>query len=115
MIAFREVVDPIEQTRDWLNALHWLQSEPIFDTSRIGVWGSSYSGGHALYAAAHDRRVKAVFSQVGSMDSRFVIANKEQAAETLDEATRRARGELAYPAPKPSPSARCGEPRFATR
>ncbi len=99
VIAIREVVDPLEQGRDWLNALHWLQAEPMCDTDRIGVWGSSYSGGHVLYAAAHDRRVKAVYSQVGGMDSRFVVATPEQADRTLDEATRRARGELAYPEP----------------
>ena len=99
VIAIREVIDPVEQGRDWLNALHWLQSEPMCDTSRIGVWGSSYSGGHVLFAAAHDERVKAVFSQVGGMDSRFVVADSEQTTRTLDEATRRARGELAYPDP----------------
>ncbi len=99
VIAIREVVDPVEQTRDWLNAMHWLQAEPMCDTSRIGIWGSSYSGGHVLYVAAHDKRVKAVFSQVGGMDSRFVVANGNQAARTLGEATRRARGELPYPEP----------------
>ena len=30
----------------------------------IGVWGSSYSGGHVLVVAAIDRRVKCVVSQV---------------------------------------------------
>jgi dienelactone hydrolase len=99
VIAIREVVDPVEQGRDWLNALHWLQSEPMCDTQRIGVWGSSYSGGHVLYAAARDHRVKAVFSQVGGMDSRFVVANKEARARTLKEATQRARGQLPYPEP----------------
>jgi len=99
VIAIREVVDPVEQGRDWLNALHWLQAEPMCDTQRIGVWGSSYSGGHVLYAAAHDHRVKAVFSQVGGMDSRFVVASDEARARTLKEATQRARGQLPYPAP----------------
>lgn len=99
VIAIREVVDPVEQGRDWLNALHWLQSEPLCDTQRIGVWGSSYSGGHVLYAAAHDRRVKAVFSQVGGMDSRFVVASDDARARTLKEATQRARGQLPYPEP----------------
>lgn len=99
VIAIREVVDPVEQGRDWLNALHWLQSEPMCDTQRIGVWGSSYSGGHVLYAAAHDRRVKAVFSQVGGMDSRFVVASDDARARTLKEATQRARGQLPYPEP----------------
>ena len=56
VIAIREVIDPVEQTRDWLNAMHWLQSEAMCDTDRIGIWGSSYSGGHVLYVAAHDRR-----------------------------------------------------------
>ena len=32
--------------------------------TRIGVWGSSYSGGHVLVVAALDRRVKCVVSQV---------------------------------------------------
>ncbi len=99
VIAIREVVDPVEQTRDWLNAMHWLQSEPMCDTSRIGIWGSSYSGGHVLYVAAHDKRVKAVFSQVGGMDSRFVVANQERTEQTLEEATRRSRGDLPYPEP----------------
>ncbi len=99
VIAVREVVDPVEQSRDWLNALHWLQAEPMCDTDRVGVWGSSYSGGHVLYAAAHDKRVKAVFSQVGGMDSRFVLRGEDQTNRTMDEATRRARGELPYPEP----------------
>lgn len=99
VIAIREVVDPVEQGRDWLNALHWLQAEPMCDTQRIGVWGSSYSGGHVLYAAAHDQRVKAVFSQVGGMDSRFVAASDEARSRTLTEATQRARGQRPYPEP----------------
>src|SRR6266700_6326770 len=37
---------------------------PAVDPERIGVWGSSYSGGHVLVVAAIDRRVKAVVSQV---------------------------------------------------
>lgn len=99
VIEIREVVDPVEQTRDWLNALHWLHGEPRCDTNRIGLWGSSYSGGHVLWVAAHDKRVKAIFSQVGGMDSRFVVATPEAEKQTLTDATRRARGEIAYPAP----------------
>jgi fermentation-respiration switch protein FrsA (DUF1100 family) len=34
------------------------------DPARIGIWGSSFSGGHALVLAATDRRVKCVVSQV---------------------------------------------------
>ena len=99
VIEIREVVDPVEQTRDWLNALHWVHGESRCDASRIGLWGSSYSGGHVLWVAAHDKRVKAIFSQVGGMDSRFVVATPQAEQRTLSDATRRARGMLPYPKP----------------
>ena len=99
VIEIREVVDPVDMARDWLNALHWLQAEPRCDTTRIGLWGSSYSGGHVLWAAAHDKRVKALFSQVGGMDSRFVVATPEEEQKTLQQATQRARGDIGYPSP----------------
>ena len=35
------------------------------DPARIGIWGSSNSGGHVVLVGAQDRRVKAVISQVG--------------------------------------------------
>ncbi len=46
--------------RGWLYA----RTLPEVDRERIGVWGSSLSGGHALVVGAIDRRVKCVVSQV---------------------------------------------------
>jgi hypothetical protein len=34
------------------------------DPNRIGVWGTSYAGGHVLVLGATDRRIRAVVSQV---------------------------------------------------
>lgn len=34
------------------------------DTDRIGLLGTSYSGGHVIYVAAQDDRVAAIYSQV---------------------------------------------------
>src|SRR5262249_8827412 len=42
----REVVDPLDQTTDLLNVIHWVHGEKQCDAKRIGLWGSSYSGGH---------------------------------------------------------------------
>lgn len=95
----REVVDPLDQTTDILNALHWLQGEPQCDPARIGLWGSSYSGGHVVYVAARDKRVKAAVSQVPALDSRFVISTDAEREQTWQEATQRARGERGYPPP----------------
>ncbi len=96
----REVVDPMDMGADILNALHWAQAEPQCDTSRIGLWGSSFSGGLVVYAAEHDPRVKALHSQVPALDGRWVVASEQDRKTTYDESTRRARGEIGYPAPR---------------
>jgi dienelactone hydrolase len=99
VMEVREIVDPLDQTTDLLNVLHWVQKEPRCDTERIGLWGSSYSGGHVVYAAARDARVKATVSQVPALDSRFVVASEKARQQTLEEATKRTRGEIGYPEP----------------
>jgi dienelactone hydrolase len=98
-IEVREVVDPIDQTTDILNALHWVQGEELCDTDRIGIWGSSFSGGHVVYVAARDPRVKAFVSQVGSMDSRWTIQSPRMRRETFKQGTDRTHGTLDYPKP----------------
>lgn len=94
----REVVDPLDQTTDLLNVIHWVHGEKQCDSKRIGLWGTSYSGGHVVHAAAKDPRIKATVSQVPGMDSRFVMIGAGR-KQTYDEATKRARGELGYPEP----------------
>jgi dienelactone hydrolase len=94
----REVVDSLDQTTDLLNVIHWVQGEKQCDTKRIGLWGSSYSGGHVVYAAERDPRVKATVSQVPALDSRFVLLGAGR-KQTLEEATKRARGDIGYPQP----------------
>ena len=60
----RQEIDPIAQVRDYRHAITYAISLPEVDRSRVGVWGSSYSGGHVLTVAAIDTRVKAAVSQV---------------------------------------------------
>jgi fermentation-respiration switch protein FrsA (DUF1100 family) len=60
----RYEIDPWAQVRDYRHAITYLQTMPGIDRDRIGVWGSSYSGGHALELGALDKRIKAVVSQV---------------------------------------------------
>jgi uncharacterized protein len=95
----REIVDPLDQTTDLANAIHWVHGEKQCDKERIGLWGTSYSGGHVVYAAARDARVKATVSQVPGMDSRFVMVAGDARKQTFDEATKRTRGEIGYPPP----------------
>src|SRR5271170_6862313 len=57
-------VDPWRQIADWRYAISYLESHPGVDAERIGLWGTSYAGGHALVLGASDRRLKAVVAQV---------------------------------------------------
>ncbi|WP_431235997.1 alpha/beta hydrolase (plasmid) [Mycolicibacterium psychrotolerans] len=56
----RQQVDPPQQFRAFCAALDVLTQNPLVDQSRIGVWGTSLSGGHALKIAATDSRIRAV-------------------------------------------------------
>jgi dienelactone hydrolase len=60
----RGEIDPWQQVRDYRDAITWVSARPEIDAERVGVWGSSYSGGHVLVVAAQDRRVRCVVSQV---------------------------------------------------
>jgi hypothetical protein len=59
----RQELDPILQQRGYHDAITFLVNHPDVDGGRIGIWGTSYSGGHVLGVASSDRRVKAVVSQ----------------------------------------------------
>ena len=95
----REVVDPIDQTADIMNVIHWVVGEKQCDADHLGIWGSSFSGGHVVYVAARDPRVKAFVSQVGSMDARWVIANQQIRNHTFSQGTARTQGKIGYPDP----------------
>ena len=57
-------IDPVQQVRDYRHAITYASTLDEVDPTRIGAWGSSYSGGHVLVLGAIDRRVKAVVAQV---------------------------------------------------
>lgn len=64
----RQHLDPWAQVKDYQNAISFLERHDNVDPDRIGVWGISYSGGHALILAAIDPRVKTIVSQIPVID-----------------------------------------------
>lgn len=64
----RQEIIPAQQTSDYSDAITYAQMRPEVDPNRIGIWGSSYSGGHVLHVGAVDRRVKAVLCQAPCVD-----------------------------------------------
>jgi dienelactone hydrolase len=63
--VLREIVDPVDQTTDIRNCLAVLSSETNVDSRRIGIWGTSYGGGHAVFTGGNDDRIKAIVAQIG--------------------------------------------------
>lgn len=57
-------VDPVAQIRDMRNAITFVQELKSVDEKKIGVWGTSFSGGIVIAVAAHDKRVSCVVTQV---------------------------------------------------
>lgn len=93
VVELREILDPLAEVEDLSNVIHWVQAEPQSDTSRIGLWGTSFGGGIAAYVAGHDHRVKALHAQVAPLELRALDRLGYQ------DGTKRARGELGYPKP----------------
>ena len=60
----RQELDPWVQVRDYRHAITFAQTLDGVDGDRVGVWGTSYAGGHVLFVGAIDRRVGCVVSQV---------------------------------------------------
>jgi pimeloyl-ACP methyl ester carboxylesterase len=93
VVELREIRDPLADVEDLFNVVHWVQAEPQSDTSRIGIWGTSFGGGIAAYVAGFDHRIKAIHAQVAPLELR--------ALDRLGygDGTKRTRGELEYPKP----------------
>ena len=64
----RNLVSNSRHLQDWEAALAYVRSLPDIDADRIGLWGSSFSGGHVIVTASRDHRVAAVVSQVPFVD-----------------------------------------------
>ncbi len=60
----RSETDPWRQVADMREAISFARTLPEVDAERIGIWGTSYAGGHVLTVGGLDDRVKCVVSQV---------------------------------------------------
>jgi len=63
-----DLYEPSRQLDDWRAAIAFARSLPGIDAERVATLGSSSGGGHALAAAAADRKVAAAISQVPMLD-----------------------------------------------
>ena len=97
--AIREVVDPVDQQKDIDAAVSYVYGEPMVDKDRIGIWGTSFGGGHVIYRAAHDRRIACAVAQVGSMPDDWTKRMPGRLNAVYKQKSDRARG-LVDPVPQ---------------
>jgi len=64
----RQLISIPRQLEDWKSAIAFARDLPGVDAERIGLWGSSLSGGHVVVTAARDKRVAAISAQCPMLD-----------------------------------------------
>lgn len=72
----RQEIHPESQIEDYRNAITFAAALDGIDATRIGIWGTSYSGGHVLVVAATDPRVACVVSQVPTISGHAVTKRR---------------------------------------
>ena len=76
----RQVLSVAGQQADWRAVIAYARSVGTVDADRVGLWGSSFSGGHVQALAARDRRLGAVVAQAPLADAK---ADPSPLAHTL--------------------------------
>ncbi|NNN22139.1 MAG: alpha/beta fold hydrolase [Acidimicrobiales bacterium] len=64
-----QLISVRRQLQDWRGAIDYLRTRNDIDHSNIGIWGTSFSGGHVLKIASQDPRIKVVISQIPNVDT----------------------------------------------
>lgn len=72
---------PLDQVTDIRNAITFMHSLPEADTERTGLWGTSFGGANAIYAASQDTRVKALVVQLTFGNGERVVSGNMSQAE----------------------------------
>ncbi len=84
----RQEIDPWQQVRDYRHAISYAQTLDAVDATRIGIWGTSSSGGRVLAVAAFDRRVACVVSMVPAVGDAGAVHRRLQPELTAAELAR---------------------------
>jgi len=60
----RNLIDPRRHLEDWHAAIAHVRASPQLDAGRLGLWGTSFSGGHVLAVGSKVSGISAIVSQV---------------------------------------------------
>jgi dienelactone hydrolase len=88
---------PSVQLQGYRDAVKWLGRQPGVDRSRIGIWGSSFSGGHVAVLAAEDLPIRCAVAQVPGIVSDG-LGLSEATVSAISDALREGRPDATIPA-----------------
>lgn len=88
----RQEVNPERQLRGYRDAITWVRGVHGIDGDRIGLWGTSLSGGHVVVLAAVDERITTAVAQVPFLASPVDDIPDEMARILLDDEARVRKG-----------------------
>src|SRR5688500_5316831 len=77
----RQLLSAKRQLEDWRAAIAFARTLDGVDPERIGLWGSSYSGGHVMVLAAEDSSIGVVISQTPHVDGIKTLLNLSPAQQ----------------------------------
>lgn len=72
---------PAMQIADIISVMQWCRSLPEVDSSRLGLWGTSFGGSHVMAAAADNPDVRCVVSQLPFADGESIVTGSMTAEE----------------------------------
>ncbi|RAK90882.1 alpha/beta superfamily hydrolase [Aspergillus costaricaensis CBS 115574] len=85
----RQESNPTLRQADYYDAFNFAASLQSVDDTRIVYWGTSFSGGNFLYAAAVDKRIKAAIAQCPAVSGETrSLAFKDRISSILKERSR---------------------------
>lgn len=76
-------VDPWQQIQAYRDGITYLGTRDEIDKNRIGVWGGSYSGGHAIVVSAIDNRVKCMVAMTPFISGSYYMKNLQPEAKSF--------------------------------
>ncbi len=66
-------VDPWQQIQAYRDGITYLETRDEINKSRIGIWGGSYSGGHAMVVSALDHRIKCMVAMTPFISGSYYV------------------------------------------
>ncbi len=69
----RQLINVKMQLTDWYNAIEFIKKDPRIDPDKLLIFGSSFSGGHAVWLSAHRDDVKGAVAQCPYTDTMATI------------------------------------------